>query len=330
MRRSLALILSLAASACFAVACASTSAASGSSSTRATVPMTFGIGNQHATMFDDPRWQSLGLKTTRVFVPWNAAADPKVLKWATDYVTQARANGVSVLVHVTGRARDGVAEPLPSNASYRKWVGRLIAALRPIGVEAWGVWNEANHATQPTALHPGRAASYTRDLVSLCRGCTIVAADVLVQGGPTSVSITSYRPWITKYLAALRPARTSRLLIGLHNYGDLIVGTSPDRTLDLIRVVRKTVPKARFWITESGGIAASHTRTCDERRQVVGQRRMFAQAAKLAPFGVERLYAYSWTALDCTNRYDSGLIRPDGTARPALAIVQAWAPRFVG
>ncbi len=57
---------------------------------------------------------------------------------------------------------------------------------------------------------------------------------------------------------------------------------------------------------------------------------MFAQAAKLAPLGVERLYAYSWTAATCTTGYDSGLIRPDGSARPALAIVQAWAPRFIG
>ena len=148
VRRSLALILSLAATALCAVACAPASAAS-SGSTRATVPVTFGIGNQHATMFDDPRWQALGLRTTRVFVPWNAASEPRVLAWATDYVTAARANGVAVLVHLTGRATDGVAEPLPSRVAYRREGRKPIAQPRPIAVAGSGVWNEGDHSPQP-------------------------------------------------------------------------------------------------------------------------------------------------------------------------------------
>ncbi|MEH3054442.1 MAG: hypothetical protein PGN13_10630 [Patulibacter minatonensis] len=334
MRRSIPLILS-ALVALLGAPTAASAAADGpppfdrsARSPARTIPILFGIGDQHATMFADTRWQALDFTITRLNVPWNATSDPALIGWAEDYVRAARDAGVETLVHVTGRAKSGVAEPLPSVAAYRRSVGQLVARLRPLGVHVWGAWNEANHLTQPTALHPERAARFARELRRLCADCTIVAADVLVQGGPGSRTPTSYRPWLRAFLTAYGARSDARLLIGMHNYGELIVSSKPTRARDLIRFVRRTVPSARFWITESGGIAASRDRPCDERRQVVGQRRMFAQAARLAPAGVERLYAYSWSAATCASGYDSGLIRPDGTSRPALAIVERWAPRF--
>ena len=68
---------------------------------------------------------------------------------------------------------------LPSAATYRREVGRLVRTLRPLGVREWGVWNEANHPSQPTWRHPERAAAYFTAMRSICRGCTIVALDVL-------------------------------------------------------------------------------------------------------------------------------------------------------
>ena len=40
-------------------------------------------------------------------------------------------------------------------------------------------WNEANHCSQPTCNNPKRAAQYYLALRKHCRGCRIVAADVL-------------------------------------------------------------------------------------------------------------------------------------------------------
>lgn len=311
----------------FLLAIAAT-AALASTATAATIPVRFGIGDQHAAMFDDPRWQALGLRITRLNVPWNAARDPVQLERATTFIRAAHAHDVEVLVHLTGRAPGGIVEPLPSRTAFRAAVRALVAELRPLGVTTWGTWNEANHATQPTTHHPERAAQFFLELRAACRGCTIVAADVLTQGSPRSTGIASYRGWLRRFLAALGRQRSAAQLIGIHNYGELIDPRGAGLSRDLTRYVRRQVPRARFWITESGGIAANRSRACDEIRQATGTRRMFSHAAALARDGVARLYAYNWTAADCGALHDSGLIRANGTARPALAVIDEQAPRF--
>jgi len=294
----------------------------------APTPVRFGIGDQHAEMFSDPRWQALGLRITRLNVPWNAAHDPVALAATTNYVERARAHGVDVLVHLTGQAPGGGVEPLPSRAAYRSAVRALIADLRPLGVHTWGAWNEANHSSQPTSHHPERAAQFFLDLRSACSGCTIVAADVLTQGSPRSTGVASYRGWLSRFLRALGTRRSLVRVVGIHNYGELIDAGGAGISRDLTRFVRRSSPRARFWITESGGIASNRSRACSESRQVTGTRRMFSHAAVLAPNGVDRLYDYNWTASDCSAAHDSGLIRADGTARPALTVIAQQAPRF--
>lgn len=305
-----------------------TSASPSALASSPTVPVRFGIGDQHAAMFDDARWQALQLRITRLNVPWDAARDPVQLQRATSYVERARAQGVEVLVHLTGRAPGGIVEPLPSRAAYRSAARELVGVLRPLGVRTFGAWNEANHSTQPTSHHPERAAQFFLELRAACPGCTIVAADVLTQGTPRSRGVASYRGWLGRFLTALGRQRRTATLIGIHNYGELISGGGATRSRDLTRFVRRQVPGARFWLTESGGIAANRSRSCSEARQATGTRRMFAHAEALAPQGITRLYAYNWTAADCGSLHDSGLIRADGTARPALDVIAAHAPRF--
>ena len=58
-------------------------------------------------------------------------------------------------------------KPLPSNSAYKSKVGALVARYRPMGVKDWGVWNEANHKSQPTAKNPKRAAAVLQDLPRL-------------------------------------------------------------------------------------------------------------------------------------------------------------------
>lgn len=292
------------------------------------MPVRFGIGDQHAAMFADPRWQALDLRIARLNVPWNAADDPVALDAATSYVRAARAHGVETLVHLTGRAPGGVVEPLPSRAAYRSAARRLVATLRPLGVRTWGTWNEANHSSEPTSHHPERAAEFFLDLRAACPGCTVVAADVLTQGGPRSTGVASYRGWLGRFYRALGSRRSLARIVGIHNYAELINGAGASISRDLTRFVRRANPKARFWITESGGIAANLSRSCSETRQTTGERRMFAHAAALAANGVDRLYAYNWTASDCGALHDSGLIRADGTARPALAVIDQEAAKF--
>lgn len=292
----------------------------------AKVPVRFAIADQHRAMFADPRWQDLDLRLTRLNVPWDAATDPVQRQRAIEYVTAARAAGVDTLVHLTGQVGPaGEREALPTRAEYREAVRELVAVLRPLGVRTWGAWNEANHSTQPTIKRPDRAAQFFLELRSACPGCTIVAVDLLTQGGPTSTGGATYRGYLQRFMTALGSKRSLVKIIGIHNYGELIESKGAYRSRDLMRYARRFTPKARFWLTESGGVAATRTRPCSESRQVTGTRRMFSHAKALAPFGLDRLYMYNWTADTCGDLFDSGLIRRDGTSRPALAVIERGA-----
>ena len=282
----------------------------------------FAIADQHPAMFTDPRWRDLDLRMTRYNVPWDAAADPYERQRVLDYVAAADAAGVEVLVHLTGRVGPGgIREALPSRAAYRVAVRELVGLLRPLGVRTWGAWNEANHSTQPTITSPKRAAEFFLELRAACAGCTIVALDVLTQGKPTTNGGATYRGYTQRFMAALGARRSLVKIVGFHNYGELVESKGPYRSRDLLRYARRFVPKARFWLTESGGLAASRTRVCDEARQLTGTKRMFTHARALEPLGLERLYMYNWTADECGALFDSGLIRQDGTARPALRVI---------
>lgn len=305
------------------------SAASGTATKAASVPVRFAIADQHTAMFADPRWQALDLRLTRYNVPWNAASNPVQRQRAVEYVTAARAAGVEPLVHLTGQVGPaGEREVVPSRAQYRSAVRALVALLRPLGVRTWGAWNEANHSTQPTIKHPDRAAQFFLELRAACTGCTIVAVDLLTQGGPSSTGGATYRGYLQRFMAALGSKRSLVRVIGVHNYGELIESKGAYRSRDLMRFARRFVPKARFWLTESGGVAATRTRACSESRQVLGTRRMFSHAKALAPSGLDRLYMYNWTADTCGDLFDSGLIRQDGTSRPALSVIERGAASF--
>ena len=96
---------------------------------------------------------------------------------------------------------------------------------------------------------------------------------------------------------------------GLHNYAD----TNRFRTRglrDLLRTVRGDV-----WLTETGGIVKlGRSFPRDEQRAA----RSITFTLKLARdhTRVKRVYLYNWTAARPADRFDSGLIAPDGTARP--------------
>lgn len=310
------------------IACAFASSGAASSAQAGANSIRFGIGDQHTAMFSDPRWQDLGLRLTRYNVPWNAVDDPEALARVIAYVHAARAAGVDPLIHLTGLMEDGRREPLPSRAAYRRAVRALVAVLRPMGVRTWGAWNEANHSSQPTIKSPGRAAEFFLELRAACSGCTVVALDILTQGGPTSKGGASYRGYTQRFFRALGKRRSLVKVVGVHNYGELIENKGPYRSRDLLAFTRRYVPRAQFWLTESGGVAATRTRTCSEARQVTGTQRMFSHAAALEPWGLRRLYMYNWTAHDCEQNFDSGVVHRDGTARPALAVVSRGAARL--
>ena len=155
------------------------------------------------------------------------------------------------------------------------------------------------------ARHPRRAAQYFNALRALCRGCRIVAADVLDQAG--------FATWIRTFRRTARGAR----IWGLHNYVDV----NRDRDVSIPRLRRATGGRGSVWLTETGGVVRfARSFGYDERRAARSTRHVLTIATRRK---VARVYLYQWTGAPLGSRWDSGLVAADGRARPALNVVEA-------
>jgi len=279
-----------------------------------------GLGDQSAAMFSAPAYQALKLKKTRYYIRWDAAKDPGALAAADAYVAAARAAGVRVLMHISTNDFRIKRAKLPSVDSYRKYVGRLVKRYRAMGVREWGVWNEANHASQPTYRSPTRAASYFKTMRRLCRGCTIVGLDVLDQAG--------VERYIRRFMAALGSYRRYLRTVGIHNYSDTNRKRSTG-TRSIIRTVRRYRRTAAIWLTETGGVVefGSNWR-CSESRAASRITYMF-RLARTYRSSIKRLYAYNWQGTNCESRFDAGLVRKDGTRRAGYYTFKRGIAGFV-
>src|SRR3954469_17613467 len=261
-----------------------------------------GIGDQSTRMLEDPRFAALGLRDSRLVVPYDVALRPAQLARYGPELELARARGLRMLVSFGASA--GVPLGLPSARGYRRAVHAF--RVRFPWVRDLGAWNEANHASQPTARHPGRAAQLFNALRAECRGCRIVAADVLDQAG--------FATWVRRFR---RVARSPRIW-GLHDYVDV----NRDRDVSVPRLRRATGGRGVVWLTETGGVVRfARSFGYDERRAARSTRHVLRLAARR---GVSRVYLYQWTGAALGARWDSGLVAADGRARPALNVVERF------
>ncbi len=174
-------------------------------------------------------------------------------------------------------------------------------------------WNEANHRSQPTFKNPKRAAQFYNVVRANCRGCKIVAADVIDE--------VNMERWLKVFK---RTAKKPRIW-GLHNYRDTNKrrGQRLGGTKRLLKAV-----KGEVWLTETGGIVKfvlPDGRTLfpqSESRANAATKRMFALAKRYRS-RIKRLYIYHWKQSSSDNRFDAGLLRRDGTARPAYSTVRS-------
>jgi len=285
----------------------------------AKVNVAVGIGDQSPKMFQDANWKKLGLKKTRYFVEWNATSHPDEVAKADAFVDAARGAGVKVLMHVsTENINQLPPTKLPSVAAYKSSVGALIARYKSRGVKDWGVWNEANHKSQPTSKNPKRAAQFYTAMKKMCKGCKIVALDVLDQAG--------VEKYIAKWLKAAGKDGKTAKVIGVHNYSQVnrkiteknASGRYPG-VARILKAIRKKNSVAKLWLTETGGLASFGSNfTCDPSRQASRTKYMFDLIKKYDK-NIERLYSYNWFGNGCTPAFDGGLVDEKGTPRPAYS-----------
>jgi len=278
-----------------------------------------GIGDQRLDMFADANFQALGVRRARYFIRWNAIRNRTELRKADAYVAAARAANVRVLMHISTDDLRRRRAKLPSVAAYRRNVGALVRRFQPRGVREWGTWNEANHDTQPTFRSARRAAQYYLEMRRFCRGCTIVGLDVLDQVSRLEPRI-SFDNYIEAWFEAAGTAGRTLSVIGIHNYSE-VNRRLTSRTRGIIAAVRRHNRRAKFWYTETGGLAEfAQNFPCSERRQASRTQYMFDLARRYRR-DVRRLYVYNWYGTDCATRFDAGLVSAAGVPRPAYAIV---------
>ena len=279
-------------------------------------PPAIGIGEQKASMFDDARWQRLGLRDVRYIAPWDALRDPRQRERLDEWVAAARAGGSRILIGFERSLRSQrLARTLPPAWKFEREFIRF--RERYPFVRDWIAWNEANHPFSLTARRPRRAAQYFDAIAWNCRRCRIVAADVLDVRGMTS--------WVRRFQA--HAVHTPRIW-GLHNYVDANRFKS-DGTEALLRVT-----KGRVWLTETGGLIvrreyAKGVITREFRYSRRHAARATAHALRLGCLSrrIRRVYLYHWRAPETVTNWDSAFVSPRGKVRPAYRTLKRRARR---
>jgi hypothetical protein len=273
-----------------------------------------GIADQNPGVFTDRLFTNLKVKRSRNFPAWNVALVSRQARGLDAWLDAAQAAGVEPLISFS----QSLGSKCPKKPCKLPTVSEYTRAFRAFRrrwphVRVISPWNEANHRSQPTFKNPKRAAQYYNIVRKYCRGCKIVAADVIDE--------TNMERWLAEFR---RYARSPRLW-GLHNYLD----TNPrkgrrksDGTVRLLKAVRGQV-----WLTETGGLV--RFKLPDGRtlfpynisRANKAVRRMFSLAKRYRS-RIKRLYIYNWFGQPRSQRFDAGLVNPSGTPRPAYSTVR--------
>ena len=264
-----------------------------------------GLSEQNPAMFGQANWSKLKLKRVRYILPWDYAKHPGNHAEVTDFMTAARAKRQEVLVTfsatrgccVNNRYSKRKACKAPSQKAYK-------AAVKAFRKEfsyakTYTPWNEVNHISQPTYRKPKLAAKYYKTLKSACKGCTVMAADVL-----DSSDVKSY---LRRFLRASKGAGR---IWGLHNYKDVNRRQSKG-VKNVLSVV-----KGKVWLTETGGIVKFGKDFPRSPKRAASRTKYMFRLAR-GYRRVQRIYVYRYYGEPRSARFDAGLVNPNGSARPA-------------
>ena len=271
---------------------------------------TVGISDQKIGMWQDPRFEQLGIRQVRLLMSYNSVLKGNFSRYDA-WMTQAAFRGADVLLTIQHHSRHP--RRLPTFSQYRRTV-RILRKRYP-WVKSMSAWNEANHQTQPTYRRPKRAAKYFNIMRDECRGCRVVAADVL--DGKNMLS----------WLAIFKRHAIKPRLWGLHSYSDAnrFRPVRLSSTRQLLRAVKGPV-----WLTEAGGIVRFGTFYSGGRRGEARAANAVAHTFAVARSSrrIKRVYLYHWDADRTFVWWDSALVAANGRARPALDVLRREVNRL--
>lgn len=277
-----------------------------------------GLSDQHPQSLADPRLRSeLSMTAARLVVRWDAAlSDPAPVD---AWLRAARAHHLRPLV-VFNRTPE---TRCPSRPCVLPSVAQFTRAFRAFRrrwpfVTEFGPWNEANVRSQPTATSPRRAAEFYNAMQAACRSCTVLGAEVL-----DSTDAPAYLRAMRQFIA------TEPKAWGIHNYEDV----NHLRTTGTDALLRLTT--GAIWLTEGAGLvryvdgSGRTTFPYDEQRAADATRFLFDYVdAHLDR--VTRVYHYGLqNRTPDDDRFDTALLRRDGSPRPAWDVVSARLGRLL-
>ena len=266
-----------------------------------------GIGEQHPAMFGDPRFKALDVRYARLSIGWNALESRSESRAIATWMRDARADRVHPLISFEHSWIAHRHHQLPSVAQFAHQF-RTLHARYP-WVTDFAVWNEANYCGQPTCHNPGLVAAYYRQARAICPSCNVLASELLDVPGMVA--------WVGEVRHALgyEPG-----LWGLHNY----IGANRLSAASTRALLGAT--HAQIWFTETGGVVARHNHSAHDFPESAAHaaqvtRFVFHRLVPLSP-RIRRVYLYQWNAgANRREPWDSGLIGPHGTARPAFWVL---------
>jgi hypothetical protein len=274
----------------------------------AAASVTVGISDNSSAMFSNPWFNRINLTVARDLVPWNAAVmrNKSDLRAAQAWVRSALNDGVEPMVSFVGDPGQA-GNYIPTTQVYTRAIRAFLRAVPHVKV--YTAWNEPDWVYRPgLANNPALAASYFNVLVRYCHGCRIVAGDLYLPARQLGA-------WIRRYRAHLRsrPAAWA-----LHNYYDVRTHT----TSQLRTMLRFT--SGPIWLTEISGVERrGHWQYPNQSAKAAANDEKFLFSLPQRFHRVARIYHYEWqgTKPSPDTGWDSGLLYPNGTPRPAYYVV---------
>jgi hypothetical protein len=309
------------------IACLAALLCAGLATTSDAASLKGGIGDQNASTFSDPNFKALGVKRTRLIVPYDAIfTDPVSVDTWVKSALAAHAQPLIAFNPARGSKCPNKPCSIPSTRAYVK-AFRAWRKKYP-KVKLFNFWNETNSATQPTGPTTPRTVKRAAQLYvaakRLCgRKCTVTGPDILDQSiGDRRKSVRARNQkrmlkWI-RYFLNYAGRKNYPKVWGFHNYGD----TNYFRSTGTAFFLEKVAKRGQVWVTETGGDYEFKLQSGrvvfkpSPSRQAKATKYAYTLAKKFRR-RITRLYYYQWRKNNPGDFFDAGIISFDGQLRPA-------------
>jgi hypothetical protein len=308
LRRRLRVLLSIVAGFGFGVVMPATAGA-----------VVIGIGDNSPAMFSDPRFGALDITTARYTIPWDVVtrrADRGDLAAFRGWLTAAEKAHVNPLISFGADFTNPAANYVPTVSQYKTAIKAFLKDFPQ--VTQYTAWNEPDFSYRTLARNPALAANYFNSLYEMCRHCTVLAGDVyLPTTGAATIdhSVARLGPWLKAYIKGLhhRPAGWA-----LHDYTEIRArNTSQLQTL-------MSMTSGPIWLDETGGVLRrGHWQYKNQSAAAAAKDEQYLLSLSKRYHRIARIYHYEWQGSTSAG-WDSGLIAPNGSIRPAYNVLLNW------